>query len=145
MKAYCLNNISPVALAGLKNNDVIVEDIIDADSILVRSAKMHEVDFRLRNSFFRITLVNREKSERLTIDFDINFENCVTGNKNTISKLCIVEVKQDGNAHSHFKDYLMSLRIKRRSVSKYCLGMVLTDPSIKYNRFKEKVRYIEKL
>ena len=44
MKAYCLNNISPVALAGLKNNDVIVEDIIDADSILVRSAKMHEVD-----------------------------------------------------------------------------------------------------
>ena len=44
MKAYCLNNISPVALAGLKNNDVIVEDIIEADSILVRSAKMHEVD-----------------------------------------------------------------------------------------------------
>lgn len=44
MKAYCLNNISPVALAGLKNNDVIVENMMDADSILVRSAKMHEVD-----------------------------------------------------------------------------------------------------
>jgi hypothetical protein len=124
----------------VKSNQAAI-DFLDERSVY----KMHEVDFRLRNSFFRITLVNREKSERLTIDFDINFENCVTGNKNTISKLCIVEVKQDGNAHSHFKDYLMSLRIKRRSVSKYCLGMVLTDPSIKYNRFKEKVRYIEKL
>ena len=107
--------------------------------------KMNEIDFRLRNSFFRITLVNKEKSERLTIDFNINFENCVTGVKNTIPKLCIVEVKQDGNAHSHFKDYLASLRIKKRSISKYCLGMVLTDPSLKYNRFKEKIRYINKL
>ena len=44
MKAYCLNNISPVALAGLKNYDIIVENITDADSILVRSAKMHDVD-----------------------------------------------------------------------------------------------------
>ena len=107
--------------------------------------KMNEIDFRLRNSFFRITLVNKEKSERLTSDFNINFENCVTGVKNTIPKLCIVEVKQDGNAHSHFKDYLASLRIKKRSISKYCLGMVLTDPSLKYNRFKEKIRYINKL
>lgn len=107
--------------------------------------KMNEIAFRLRNNFFRITLVNKEKSERLTIDFNINFENCVTGIKNTIPKLCIVEVKQDGNAHSHFKDYLSSLRIKKRSISKYCLGMVLTDPSLKYNRFKEKVRYINKL
>ena len=44
MKAYCLNNISKVALAGLKAPDVIVEDINDADSILVRSADMHEMD-----------------------------------------------------------------------------------------------------
>lgn len=107
--------------------------------------KMNEIDFRLRNNFFRITLVNKEKSERLTIDFNIKFENCVTGIKNTIPKLCIVEVKQDGNAHSHFKDYLNTFRLKKRSISKYCLGMVLTDPNLKYNRFKEKLRYIEKL
>ncbi len=107
--------------------------------------KMNEIDFRLRNNFYRITLVNKEKSERLTIDFKINFENCVTGIKNTIPKLCIVEVKQDGNAHSHFKDYLNSFRLKKRSISKYCLGMILTDPDLKYNRFKEKLRYIDKL
>ena len=44
MKAYCLNNISKVALAGLKAPDVIVDDIKDADSILVRSADMHEME-----------------------------------------------------------------------------------------------------
>ena len=44
MKAYCLNNISKVAIATLKKPDVIVEDIKDADSILVRSADMHEMD-----------------------------------------------------------------------------------------------------
>lgn len=43
MKAYCLNNISKVALATLKKPDTIVEDIKDADSILVRSADMHEM------------------------------------------------------------------------------------------------------
>lgn len=107
--------------------------------------KMDEVDFRLRNNFYRITLVNKEKSERLTIDFDINFKNCVTGIENNIPHLCIVEVKQDGNAFSHFKEYLAKLRIKKRSVSKYCLGMVLTDPALKQNRFKEKVSYINKL
>ena len=35
MKAYCLNKISPVALAGLNENDTIVDDIVNADSVLV--------------------------------------------------------------------------------------------------------------
>lgn len=44
MKAYCLNNISKVALDTLKAPDTIVEDINAADSILVRSADMHETE-----------------------------------------------------------------------------------------------------
>ena len=44
MKAYCLNNISKVALNTLKFPDVITEDINNADSILVRSAKMHDME-----------------------------------------------------------------------------------------------------
>ena len=43
MKAYCLNNISKVALDTLKGNDKTVENINDADSILVRSQDMHEM------------------------------------------------------------------------------------------------------
>ena len=52
MKAYCLNNISPVALAGLNENDTIVDDILKADSVLVRSAKMHDMD--LPNNIFAV-------------------------------------------------------------------------------------------
>lgn len=44
MKAYCLNNISKVALDTLQAPDTIVEDINAADSILVRSADMHETE-----------------------------------------------------------------------------------------------------
>ena len=44
MKAFCLNNISKVALDTLKGNDVTVDNIDGADSILVRSQEMKEMD-----------------------------------------------------------------------------------------------------
>jgi len=100
---------------------------------------------RLKNNFSRITLVNKGKTERLTIDFYINFSNCVTGVENGLPDLCIIEIKQDGDIHSPFKDYLLDLRIRKKSISKYCLGMVLTDSSLKANNFKSKFIYIHKL
>lgn len=100
---------------------------------------------RLRNYFYRVTLVNKAKTERLTIDVNIKFRNCKTDLQNTFEHLCIVEVKQDGNMHSPFKDYLQCERVKRKGISKYCLGMVLTDNSLKRNRFKRKINYIKKM
>lgn len=44
MKAFCLNNISQVALDTLKGKDGTVATIEAADSILVRSAEMKEMD-----------------------------------------------------------------------------------------------------
>ena len=44
MKAYCLNKISPIALEGLKGPDTVVDDINNADSILVRSQAMHDME-----------------------------------------------------------------------------------------------------
>ena len=44
MKAYCLNKISPIALEGLKAPDMVVDDINNADSILVRSQAMHDME-----------------------------------------------------------------------------------------------------
>ena len=43
MKAYCLDKISKVALATLKDGDKTVESLNEADSILVRSSKRHEM------------------------------------------------------------------------------------------------------
>ena len=44
MKVYCLNKISPIALETIKAPDLIVNDINDADSILVRSQVMHDME-----------------------------------------------------------------------------------------------------
>lgn len=107
--------------------------------------QIEHLNQRLNNNFFRITLVNKEKTERLTIDTDISFSNCITRIENQLSDLCIIEVKQEGDVYSPFKDYLADLRIRKRSISKYCLGMVLTDSSLKANNFKRKLIYIHKL
>ena len=44
MKAFCLNNISKVALATLKVPNKIVDNVDEANSILVRSFKMHDYE-----------------------------------------------------------------------------------------------------
>lgn len=43
-KIYCLNNISPEGLALLTDNYEVIENIVEADAILVRSADMHEME-----------------------------------------------------------------------------------------------------
>lgn len=44
MKAFCLNNISKIALATLKEPNKIVDNVDEANSILVRSFKMHDYE-----------------------------------------------------------------------------------------------------
>lgn len=100
---------------------------------------------RLENRFERITLVNKDKSERITIDFNISFHNHVSNYDATADNLAVIEVKQNGNVHSRFKEMMREAHVKQKGLSKYCLGMLLTDPSVKYNRFKNKIHYINKL
>ena len=99
----------------------------------------------LTTTFDRITLVNKARTERLTIDMNLRFEN-VRGSKGEVSipHLVIVELKQDGMYHSPMKDILLDLRVKPMKVSKYMLGTVLSDAEVKRNRYKRKVRMIEK-
>lgn len=100
---------------------------------------------RLENAFQRITLVNKAKTERITIDFGITFHNHVSGCDVDVSDLVIIEVKQDGSLRSRFKDMLRDARVQQKGLSKYCLGMLLTDDRIKYNRFKPKIRFVSDL
>ncbi len=95
--------------------------------------------------FDRLTLVNYDKTERLTIDCNLSFENLRSGNTASLAPLVVMELKQDGRAHSLLKDVLFDLRIRPFKVSKYCIGTCLTYPEVKQNRFKKKLRRIEKL
>ena len=56
----------------------------------------------------------------------------------------MIEIKQDGRTESRMKGILLDHRVKPVRVSKYCVGLTLTDPEIRAGRFKERVRDIEK-
>ncbi len=100
---------------------------------------------QLSNAFHRITLVNHAMTERLTIDTDLEFHNERTGLDAKMDNLVIIEVKRDGLTPSPVMAMLNKLRIHSSGFSKYCIGMTLTDPSLKSNRFKERVRYVRRL
>ncbi|MDR0871864.1 MAG: polyphosphate polymerase domain-containing protein [Prevotellaceae bacterium] len=100
---------------------------------------------QVSNTFDRITLVNAAKTERLTIDYRLHFDNLYTGKTVDVPDIAIIELKQDGLCHSQFKDFLLDARIKPVSISKYCLGTILTNDTVKSNRFKKKMMYLEKL
>lgn len=99
----------------------------------------------LETVFDRITLVNFEKTERLTIDCNLHFNNMVTGAFASMDNLVVMELKQDGRARSLLKEVLFELRIKPFKISKYCIGTCMTRPEVKQNRFKQKLRKINKL
>lgn len=98
----------------------------------------------LSTRFTRITLVNRELTERLTIDLQLEYEDVRSGQGASIERMAIVELKQDGRVVSPMRGILLDMRVSPLRVSKYCLGTALTVEGIKKNRFKLKLRDIEK-
>ena len=95
--------------------------------------------------FRRITLVNNARTERLTIDMGLHFNNLRTGFSADLGDAVVIELKQDGYCRSDIKDILLDLRVKPLRISKYCIGTVLTEPAVRHSRFITKIRAIEKL
>ncbi|MDD4141609.1 MAG: polyphosphate polymerase domain-containing protein, partial [Bacteroidales bacterium] len=100
---------------------------------------------QVETTFQRITIVNYEKTERITIDCNLSFYNYQTRISDQIPGLVIMEIKQDGMYASYFKNVLFEMRVKPKGISKYCLGTLLTKPDAKKNNFLPKLRYISKL
>ena len=126
---------------GHGKQDVKVADFIEQKS----RYHWQEITPHLRTTFRRITLVNRAKTERLTIDMDLVWENVVSGETMTYPNLVIIELKRDGNQPSKMTHIMQDLRIHPLKISKYCIGTALTSPDLKQNRFKSKIRSIEKM
>jgi len=125
----------------------ILEVRTEADefiSPLVHST-LNDIHPTVQNHFNRITLVNKGKTERLTIDFDVHFHNFETGDEAETGDLVIIELKRDGNVYSPVLDMLRQLRIKPSGFSKYCIGSVMTNRHLKHNMFMGKMVWIRKL
>ena len=132
----------------ISGNDLLnfTENLSARDFISNKSNyPLEKLEPRVRTRFERITLVNNEKTERLTIDMGLRFENLHTGEGMSLPGVVIIELKQDGAGASPMKDILLDERVKPRRMSKYCIGTVLTVPDIRKNRFKENLNYINKL
>lgn len=99
----------------------------------------------LGNRFNRITLVNYEKTERLTIDFGLAFHGFESGEDAEMPGIVIVELKRDGRVPSPILSILRELRVKPAGFSKYCIGLSLTNDHIPKNRFKPRLRKVGRI
>ena len=100
----------------------------------------------LNNHFSRITLVNKGKTERLTIDSGLRFHNLVNDTNLDMDDLVIIELKRDGLVYSPVLEMLRQLRIQPHGFSKYCMGSALTGSDhLAVNRFKRKLIEVGKL
>jgi len=85
----------------------------------------------LQNNFHRITLVDKNFTQRVTIDYDISYLlPDAEQKKQVLSDLVIIEIKSDKNKEKNgIQQSLKKLRIKQSGFSKYCIGVALTDTS----------------
>ena len=88
--------------------------------------------------------VPAEKTERLTVDLDLRFRNLETGEETDMDNLVIIELKRDGYVASPILSVLRDLRVRPLGFSKYCVGSVLTNGTLKKNRFKRRIHDIRK-
>ena len=92
----------------------------------------------LWNGFNRITLVNLECKERVTIDLNLSYN--IDDKEKGFENLVIIEVKQERfNRRSKIVKSLKSIQKNPYSISKYCIGMISLYNDLKYNRFKKKL------
>ncbi len=138
-------------------------DVPDGEIPLIRfvpgQAAQEDIDFltsrlwlspdsmvpQIANSFDRITLVNNDHTERLTIDTSLKFHNITSGRDCDLTGIAIIELKRDGRVFSPIMEMLRELRIKPMGFSKYCMGTALTNPAAQTNRFKERLRTVERI
>ena len=120
-----------------------------------------ELELKLATQFSRLTLVHKKENERLTIDFNLRFTRLPTclsadnerngGQADNDSKielpfLAVTEVKQEHfSQSSDFIQLLHNEKIQPIRMSKYCIGTILLNKHIKYNRFKRKLLILNKI
>lgn len=128
-----------MALDGNKDND------ISSFIGLYGNYPLCDLVETIENRFSRITLVNRNMTERLTIDIHLRFHNLSNQRTCLLDDLAIIELKRDGKTHSPVLDILRRLHIYEAKFSKYCMGMVLTNEQLKCNRFKPRIRMTRRM
>jgi hypothetical protein len=114
-----------------------------------RAQVLHElaVEPSLYVNYRRISLWNRDTNERLTLDFDLHFCRPQQGRVVRLADIFIAELKREGKVYgSPFVRRAKDYGYTPQSMSKYCVGVCLTDDGqLKHNRFKPLLRKLERV
>lgn len=89
----------------------------------------------IRTKFNRFTLVNPEKTERITIDTSLHFINKKMMKEVYVDDIAILELKRNEKLDSRIKSFLDEHNIKSIGFSKYCFGMCLTNKYLPFISF----------
>lgn len=104
----------------------------------------HDFHPVLSTEYSRVTLVSKNYDERITFDFGLTFSN--SDKKISLSGVVIAEVKSGKNASaSKALSVMQCSGIRKRSFSKYCIGVSLIYENLKHNRFKPNLMYLSRL
>jgi hypothetical protein len=99
---------------------------------------------KLWNTFTRLTLVNKQCPERLTLDIDLNFS--FGGQTASLDGLAIAEVKTDTCYNdSPFMAQMRVQKIRPNGFSKYATGVALLYDKVKKNTLKAKLLWLDKM
>jgi hypothetical protein len=123
-----------------------IDDLIQgpAEELLLKKTQLPSNIFQpsLNVFYSRMTFVNRNSNERLTIDTGLSYSN---SSKNiAFPSLVIGETKQEKSGTSPFISLMHNHHIRELSISKYCLGIASLVEGIKMNNFKFKLMQINK-
>ncbi|MDC7219965.1 MAG: polyphosphate polymerase domain-containing protein [Spirochaetales bacterium] len=95
-------------------------------------------------SYRRITFVNKDFTERITLDFNLRFNH--ESKNDILGNLFIMEIKRNhGSEKSIMENALRTHKIMQTGISKYCVGIASTREDVKINRFKPLIRKLEKI
>ncbi len=102
------------------------------------NSSANNLDISQKSGYQRIALANEAQAERLTIDFNLWYQNRRGNNKVNLPGFFIAELKQAKKSkRSPFYQLMSANNIFPTSFSKYCIGCALLyNSSIKTNRFK---------
>jgi hypothetical protein len=98
------------------------------------------------NEYNRVTLVNIERQERLTLDINLKFN--WEGRNRDFDKLVIAELKQTRfDRKTPFNVIMRGMGIQPYRLSKYCIGTLelYDNKVVKHNFFKEKLIKLERI
>jgi hypothetical protein len=129
--------------------DAVKPNFENAKQFLKESLHRHVsfLETALFVKYQRVTLMNKDSTERLTLDLSLSFKSLKVASHVRLPQMWIAELKRDRKAcASVFLTMVKQQQLNPVNFSKYCIGSALTDSGkLKTNRFKPTLQKIVNL